>query len=125
MTNRPISPHIQIYRPQITSILSITHRFTGIALTLASCIFCVGLFSFALSETAWEMFISTCHLMGGKIWQWPLIFAVHYHAMNGIRHLAWDMGYGFNIKTVTQTSILVIILSIMATLSFAHFCSIL
>jgi len=124
MTNRPLSPHIQIYRPQITSILSIAHRFTGIALVLALCVFCIGLFSLSLSEAAWKKFISIWHLIGGGTWQWPLIFSVHYHAINGIRHLAWDVGSGFEIKTATRTGISVIIMSIMATLLFAHFCSI-
>ena len=122
MANRPLSPHIQIYRPQITSILSILHRFTGIALVCGVLVFCIGFVSFTTSEAAWKEFITIWRSIGGKFWQWPLIFSLHYHILNGIRHLMWDIGYGFEIKTVTQTGVITLFLSLIATLMFAHFC---
>ena len=122
MANRPLSPHIQIYRPQITSVLSILHRFTGIGLVCGIILFCIGFFTFTTSEAAWKEFITFWHLIGGKFWQWPLIFSLHYHTLNGIRHLLWDIGYGFEIKTVTQTGIITLALSLIATLLFALFC---
>ena len=122
MVNRPLSPHIQIYRPQITSILSILHRFTGIGLVFGVLLFCVGFVSFSISEAAWNEFITIWHSVGGKFWQWPLIFSLHYHSINGIRHLMWDIGYGFEIKAVTQTGIITIFLSFVTTLLFAYFC---
>ena len=88
-------------------------------------LFCVGFVVFSTGETAWKEFTNAWSLIGGKIWQWPLIFSLHYHAINGIRHLIWDAGYGFEIKTVTQTGVLTLILSCIATLAFAHFCTIL
>ena len=124
MANRPLSPHIQIYRPQITSVLSILHRFTGIALACGIVLFCIGFIAFATSETAWRFFLMTWYSLGGKFLLWPLIFSLHYHTFNGIRHLLWDIGYGFEIKTVTQTGIITIILSLIATLLFAIFCHI-
>lgn len=122
MANRPLSPHIQIYRPQITSILSILHRFTGIALVCGVFLFCIGFASFTTSEAAWKEFTTIWCSIGGKFWQWPLIFSLHYHTLNGIRHLMWDIGYGFEIKTVTQTGVITLVLSLIATLLFAHFC---
>ncbi len=124
MIKRPLSPHIQIYRPQITSILSILHRFTGVALVCGIVLFCIGFVAFATGETTWKSFTNVCTLFGGKFWQWPLIFSLHYHTFNGIRHLMWDIGYGFEIKTVTQTGIVTMILSLIATLLFALFCHI-
>jgi succinate dehydrogenase / fumarate reductase cytochrome b subunit len=123
MHNRPLSPHIQIYRPQITSILSITHRFTGIALVCSTLLFCAGFFAFSLGEPTWQMFTKLWKLAGGKIWQWPLIYSLHYHALNGIRHLMWDIGYGYDIRTVKKTGIAILILSFILTVLFGYFCS--
>jgi succinate dehydrogenase / fumarate reductase cytochrome b subunit len=122
MSHRPLSPHIQIYKPQITSVLSILHRFTGIALVCGMIPFCLGFFAFATSEALWKEFIAFWHSIGGKIWQWGFIFSLHYHALNGIRHLLWDFGFGFKIKTVTLTGIITLILSVITTLAFAHYC---
>ncbi|MDP3371493.1 MAG: succinate dehydrogenase, cytochrome b556 subunit [Candidatus Paracaedibacteraceae bacterium] len=124
MKKKPISPHLQIYRPQITTVLSIMHRFTGVGLVIGIILFTIAFASFASAESAWKSFIKIWHLSGGSIWQWGLIFSLHYHVFNGIRHLAWDTGYGFELKDVVQSGFAVLILSIIATLAFAHFCSI-
>jgi succinate dehydrogenase / fumarate reductase cytochrome b subunit len=116
MKNRPLSPHLQIYKPQITSILSILHRFTGIALVGGIILFFVGFLSLVGGETSWSNFEAIYTLSGGKIWQWLLIFAFHYHAINGIRHLLWDLGWGFSIESVTKTGQLTILFSLFLTL---------
>ena len=107
--SRPLSPHLQIYRPQITSVLSILHRMTGVALFFGTIIWVWWLIGAAIGD---EAFDSARWFMGswlGQIvllgWTWSLF----YHLANGIRHLAWDAGIGFELKTATATGWLVVI----------------
>ncbi len=96
---RPLSPHLQVYKPQLTSMMSITHRATGIALSVGS-IFLVGWLlaaasgdqAFAAVQAFWGSWIGSLMLFG-----WT--FALFYHLCNGIRHLFWDAGYGFDLKS--------------------------
>lgn len=96
--NRPLSPHLQIYRPQISSVLSILHRLTGIALALGMLLLVWwvvaavrGPESFAHVQHFIASFLGRLLLFG---WTWSLFF----HLANGIRHLSWDAGWGFEIK---------------------------
>ncbi len=96
--NRPLSPHLQIYRPQISSVLSILHRLTGIALALGMLLLVWwvvaavrGPESFAHVQRFIASFLGRLLLFG---WTWSLFF----HLANGIRHLCWDAGWGFEIK---------------------------
>lgn len=114
--NRPLSPHLQVYRPQITSILSILHRVTGVALTLGTVLVAwwflaaatgPGYFDFVDGLlTSW---IGTLILLGSA---WALCF----HFCNGVRHLVWDMGYGFELPMVTQSGLVVVGASFVLTL---------
>jgi succinate dehydrogenase / fumarate reductase cytochrome b subunit len=115
MDQRPLSPHISIYRPQITSILSILHRFTGISLIIGAIAFCMGFLAFALGESYWRSFCDVWHMIGGSFWQWCIIFSLHFHAFNGIRHLFWDMGKGFDLTTLTRTGYIIVGLSVFLT----------
>lgn len=101
--NRPLSPHLQIYRPQITSVLSILHRMTGVALTVGTLVLAYWLVAagsgpdaFATAQAVIGSFIGQILLFG---WTWALF----YHLCNGIRHLVWDAGYGFELDTMTKT----------------------
>ena len=101
--NRPLSPHLQIYRPQITSVLSILHRVTGVALTVGTLVIAYWLIAaasgpeaFAAAQGWLGSFFGVLLLLG---WSFGLL----YHLCNGVRHLAWDVGLGFEIETVTQT----------------------
>lgn len=114
--SRPLSPHIQIYRWQWTSLLSITHRFTGIAL-------CGGIFAFvawlyALSAGAEEYghFQSFFESWYSQVFIGGVIFSLNYHWANGIRHLIWDWGYGFSLSTSYASGMAVIAFSIVMTL---------
>lgn len=115
MNKRPLSPHLSIYRLQITSVLSILHRFTGVGLVFGIGAFCAGFFMFALGEDYWDAFLHVWHCIGGSLWQWCIVFSLHFHALNGIRHLLWDMGLGFELKTVTRTGCRVVVLSLFLT----------
>ena len=105
--DRPLSPHLQIYRPQITSILSILHRMTGVGLTLGGVLVVWWLLAAA---TGPEYFAT----VDGLITSWlghlvllGLTWALSYHFLNGIRHLFWDLGYGFDLPSVDRTGIAV------------------
>lgn len=100
---RPLSPHLQVYKPQITTVLSIMHRATGTALAVGTLLVTYWLSSIAGGE---ESFNSANAILGswfGRLilffWSWALF----YHLSNGIRHLLWDSGYGFDLPTVYKS----------------------
>ena len=107
-SNRPLSPHLQVYRPQITSVLSILHRITGVALAVGAPLLVWWLVSAAAGP---ETFAATRAFWGSWFGQVLLLgwtFALFYHLCNGIRHLAWDLGYGFELNAVTLSGWLVV-----------------
>lgn len=112
---RPLSPHLQVYRWQLTSVLSITHRGTGILLTLGTLLLVYWLLAIAAGPGTYE---SAQALLGswlGKavLFLWTL--ALYYHLCNGIRHLFWDAGFGFELKTVYASGMAVVIASVVLT----------
>ncbi len=113
---RPVSPHIQIYRPQLTSLLSILHRATGLFLVLGLIVIFSWLVCVALGEESFQLFNSIGSTLVGKILSLGLVFSLVYHSFNGIRHLAWDFGYGFELKSVYLSGGIVFLLSIVVTL---------
>jgi succinate dehydrogenase / fumarate reductase cytochrome b subunit len=100
---RPLSPHLQIYRPQLTSVLSIAHRMTGVALSLGTIPFVIWLGAIAISQESYQFvsswFSSPFGIAGLLGW----IFCFYFHLMNGIRHLFWDIGWGFSLKDVYRS----------------------
>lgn len=113
--DRPLSPHLSIYRPQITSTLSILHRVTGVALTLGAVLVVWWLLAAATGPGAFALadgFLSS--LLGGLILLGSA-WALSYHLLNGIRHLFWDAGYGFQLSSVTSSGWFVVIGSFVLT----------
>lgn len=112
---RPLSPHLQVYNPQITSTLSILHRATGVALAFGSLALIGVLLSLAMGPDTFAV-VKACMV---SIWGQLILFAfslcLMYHFFNGIRHLFWDAGKGFEIATVTRTGYAVIALTVLAT----------
>ena len=96
--NRPISPHLQIYKPQITSILSISHRFTGIILYLSTFLISLWLFCTAFNNNLKIILNNFFFSNLGKIILFFITFSFTYHFLNGLRHLIWDFGYGLILK---------------------------
>ncbi len=100
---RPISPHLQVYRPQLTSFMSILHRVTGVFLSLGV-VPLVGWLAAAAAGPAW---FDCAQDIAGSIVGRTLLFlwtgAFFYHLLNGLRHLAWDAGWGFELPTVYKT----------------------
>ena len=113
--NRPLSPHLQVYRPQLTSTLSILHRLTGIALAIGTLLLIYWLVAAASGP---EAFAQAQGLIGSIIGRLLLLgwtFALFYHLCNGIRHLYWDAGYGFELSTVYRSGWSVVVVSLGLT----------
>ena len=102
-TNRPLSPHLQVYRPQLTSVMSFTHRATGIALAVGTLLLVYWL---AAAAGGPESFQKAQALIGswfGRLLLFGWTFALFYHLCNGIRHLFWDGGYGLELPDVYRS----------------------
>lgn len=110
---RPLSPHIGIYKRQITSILSISHRMSGFALYIGAILLAWWIIANVYGCVSCINPLITSDI--GKIFLILWSFALFYHMLNGIRHLFWDMGKGFEIKTVNRTGILVVIVAVIMT----------
>ena len=104
---RPLSPHLQVWRWHITMATSILHRATGVALYVGALIGAAWAISLAQGPDAYATFK---HLLGsplGKVMMFGLTVSFFYHLANGIRHLTWDAGRGLNVKTANATAIVV------------------
>ena len=114
----PISPHLQIYRWHISSLLSIIHRIAGVINLLALILMFFWLLTFSLGESNYELFLLAINSFFGKFILIGFTWSMSFHIFSGIRHLAWDMGYGFEIKTANISGILVILSSLVSTIIF-------
>lgn len=103
LVRRPLSPHLQVYKPQITSVLSIMHRITGIALGVGTLVLVWWLVAAATSDAAYARATWFIGSWIGMLLLFGWTLALWYHFCNGIRHLAWDFGYGFDLPTVHAT----------------------
>jgi len=108
-TLRPLSPHLQVYKPQLTSMLSITHRATGVALSLGTILLVAWLWAAAYSADCFEHISAFCGSIPGMILLFGWSFAFYFHLCNGIRHLFWDIGKGFDIPAAYRSGYAVII----------------
>ena len=114
----PISPHLQIYRWHVSSLLSITHRIVGVINLLALILMFIWVLTFNLGQSNYEFLLLAINSFFGKFILIGFVWSMSFHIFSGIRHLAWDMGYGFEIKTANITGILVILSSLVATIIF-------
>ncbi|MGE4071920.1 MAG: succinate dehydrogenase, cytochrome b556 subunit [Lysobacterales bacterium] len=112
---RPLSPHLQIYRPQLTSLLSITHRATGVALSAGSLLLVWGLVALAAGAEAWSQFAQLMNSVVGRLVVAAFVFALVYHWLNGLRHLAWDTGWGLDLKRAYATGWTLVVLAPVLT----------
>ena len=113
---RPISTHLQVYKPQITSVLSIFHRITGVALTFGLILLVAWIFTLSLGEEYFEYFVMFIKSWFGLLILFGFTFALNYHLCNGIRHLFWDAGYGYEIETVHKSGLAVLVVSFVLTI---------
>jgi succinate dehydrogenase / fumarate reductase, cytochrome b subunit len=114
--NRPLSPHLQIYRPQITSVTSIFTRITGNALIVTAVLIVWWLLAASTSEAYFSVANAVITSWFGQLVMALSLWAVWYHFLAGLRHLYWDSGRGFDIPTATKLGWGVIIGSLVLTL---------
>jgi succinate dehydrogenase / fumarate reductase cytochrome b subunit len=112
---RPLSPHLQIYRPQLTSVLSISHRFSGAVLAAGLLLLVYWLAALASGEAAYDTALGVLGAWPVKVILFLGTLAFFYHLCNGIRHLWWDSGRGFEIPQVYASGWTVVIASIALT----------
>jgi succinate dehydrogenase / fumarate reductase cytochrome b subunit len=121
--DRPLSPHLQVYRLPFTAILSITHRITGVGLGFGALILVAWL---AAAAAGPEWFATASSMMGsivGRIVLFGFVWALFYHLANGIRHLFWDAGFGFELKDARSSGLVVVAVSIvLAVVAFGIGC---
>ena len=117
LVKRPLSPHLQVYKPQLTSVLSITHRGTGVFLSLGALVLTYWLVSLAVSEELFNSFHLHTSFWYGKLFLIGFVFSLYYHLANGIRHLFWDIGLGLEISTTYKSGYFIIFISAALTLA--------
>jgi len=116
--NNPLSPHLQIYRWQISSLLSIVHRISGVINLLALVLIFFWLIFLSFGESNYELFLLIINSFFGKFILIGFTWSMTFHLLSGVRHLVWDLGYGFEIKTANVSGIIVIISSLILTIIF-------
>ncbi|HET7569851.1 MAG TPA: succinate dehydrogenase, cytochrome b556 subunit [Gammaproteobacteria bacterium] len=114
-TNRPLAPHIQIYRPQLTSVLSFSHRVTGIALSAGSVLLVIWLITAAAGEQAFYPLQSFLGSWAGLALLFIWTYSLFYHLCNGIRHLLWDSVIGLELASVYLSGWIVVFASAILT----------
>ena len=117
-SKNPLSPHLQIYRWHISSLLSITHRVSGVINLIALILIFFWLVVLSLGQSNYELFLLIINSFFGKFILIGFAWSMSFHLLSGIRHLIWDIGYGFEIKTANISGIIVIISSLFLTIIF-------
>lgn len=112
---RPLSPHLQVYRPQMTSVMSIMHRAAGIVLTTGTLVMTAWLVSLATGAERYGIVAAALAHPLGQFVLFGYSVALIYHALNGIRHLGWDIGIGLTIPEVYRNGQLVLVLTAVLT----------
>ena len=106
--NRPLSPHLQVYRPQLTSSLSILHRLTGVGLAIGTLLLVYWLVAAASGAGAYESAQGFFGSFFGLLILFGWSIALFYHLANGVRHLFWDAGLGFELPEVYRSGWIVV-----------------
>ena len=115
--SRPLSPHLQVYKPQLTSVLSITHRGTGVFLTAGAFFLTCWLLALASGPEQFENMQAHITNWYGQCLVYTFVFSLYFHLCNGVRHLFWDVGMGLEINTAYKTGYAVVAVSILLTLT--------
>jgi len=112
---RPLSPHLQVYRPQLTSVMSIMHRASGAVLATGSLLVALWLVALAAGAAVFNPVADAMRHPLGQLVAFGYSLALVYHGLNGIRHLMWDLRVGLEIKQVYQSGYLVLGLTVLVT----------
>ena len=114
----PLSPHLQVYRWQISSLLSITHRIVGVLNFFIITLICVWALSLLLGQNNYEFIKFFLNTVFGKFMIISICWTFSFQILNEVRHLLWDLGYGFDLKIAKITGLLVFIGSFILTILF-------
>lgn len=114
--NRPLSPHLQVYRLPLTGLISITHRITGVLLSFGLLLFAYMLFAMAGGEGTYQAMQTFMSFWLAQWVYWGFIYALFFHLCHGIRHLFWDVGKTFERATLTGYALLELACSAILTL---------
>lgn len=112
---RPLSPHLQVYKPQWTSVLSISHRATGVALSVGGIALVWWFAAAAGSPEYYESFAGIAGSFIGRLVLFVWTFCLFYHLSNGIRHLFWDAGRGLELEDAKKSGYFVVIAAVVLT----------
>ena len=118
MRNNPLSPHLQIYKWQISSLLSITHRIVGVINFFAIVLICFWSVSLLLGQDSYQLVQIFLKSIFGKFLAISLCWTFSFHMLNEIRHLLWDAGFGFDLKISKITGVFAFIGSFILTILF-------
>jgi succinate dehydrogenase / fumarate reductase cytochrome b subunit len=121
MAERPLSPHITVYRWAYTMTLSILHRITGVALALALLGLVAWLVSASLGADAYAALVPLLSSLPGRLLSALAVAALIYHFCNGLRHLAWDLGWGFERADARRSAALVIAMTLIGAAICIYF----
>jgi succinate dehydrogenase / fumarate reductase cytochrome b subunit len=116
--NNPLSPHLQIYKWQISSLLSIAHRIVGVINILAITIICLWSLSLSLGAENYLNINIFFQSFFGKFVAVGLCWTFSFHILNELRHLFWDLGYGFDLQISKITGVMALVGSIVLTILF-------
>ncbi len=116
MSNNPLSPHIQIYNWHISSLVSISHRITGVINILALSLICFWIWILFLEDNSYQIVSNFLNSFFGKFFIIGFVWSYSFQILSEIRHWFWDLGYGFDLKTSKITGALVILGSITITI---------
>ena len=114
----PLSPHLQIYKWQISSLLSITHRIVGVINFFAITLICLWTLTLLLGQNSYQTIQIFLNTIFGKFAVISLCWTFSFHILNEIRHLIWDDGYGFDLKISKITGIIALVGSFVLTILF-------
>ncbi len=114
--DRPLSPHLQVYRPQFTSLLSITHRMTGLALVVGSLLLLYWLVAIASGAAAYDTAQGLIGSVLGRLLLFGWSVALFYHLFNGIRHLCWDAGWLLELPALYRSGWVMLVATLTLTL---------
>tara|TARA_B100001741_G_C15978850_1_gene336884 strand:+ start:83 stop:463 length:381 start_codon:yes stop_codon:yes gene_type:complete len=121
MNNNPLSPHIQIYNWHISSLVSISHRITGVMNILTLILICVWVWTLLLGNESYEIIFNFFNSIFGKFFVIGFVWSYSFQILSEIRHWFWDLGYGFELKISKITGALVILGSIIMTIVLYSF----
>lgn len=119
--DRPLSPHLQVYRLPLTGLISITHRMTGVMLSLGLILFLCMLYAIAGGAEAFSAMQTMTDSVLLQIVLWGFIYALFFHLCHGVRHLIWDAGCSFDNETLNRYALIELVASLILTIATFFF----